>query len=635
MRPSLANSTLLFAALVSLALTGLSTWQIRSSREAQMRAARTETANLAGSLAQQAQAVIESVDVALRGMQERFAHDGIGPEAIPRWDAWMRARVHPPSRLSHLNTLFVFDSNGHWVASSLPDVDRNLNFADRAYFKYHRDHNDDSVLVGDPVRSKVDDRWIVTVTRRLNDPEGRFAGVADASMTLGEFQALYETVDVGRNGVITLATRSGTILVRQPLDEANIGRSVADNALFRDILNTVDSQTIELASPVDGKMRLVSYHRIQGFDLLIIVGRDMDDVLAPWRQQTKIHLILLAVTLCVANGLALHLTRQIHSREEAEDLYRLLAENASDAIVCTDLDGNRRYASPAYEVMTGRSAEDLADKPWTALVLPEDHAIFKAAMAELVAGTEIVTITYRYRKPDGSVVWVELRGRMTNGTRRRPPEFIANMRDISRQKAVEYELAKANAELSALTMTDSLTGVANRRKFDQTLATEWKRGFRDGTILAILMVDADNFKQYNDLYGHARGDECLRRIAAILYGGARRPADLAARYGGEEFALILPVTSAPDAVEIGLRICQAVAASNMEHDGNEGGRVTVSIGVAALIPGPDASPQQLVEAADQALYEAKKLGRNCVVQYKPPGSPAETMTQDAPREIAY
>ncbi len=174
----------------------------------------------------------------------------------------------------------------------------------------------------------------------------------------------------------------------------------------------------------------------------------------------------------------------------------------------------------------------------------------------------------------------------------------------------EERLAAANAELAALAMTDGLTGLANRRRFEDALAEEWQRAMRGATPLAVLLCDVDVFKSYNDAYGHLEGDDCLRAVAAAIRNVLRRPGDLAARIGGEEFAALLPGTPAPDAVALAERLRQAVQAAGLPHSASPARVVTVSVGVACLVPPRDATPDLLIGAADQALYAAKDAGRN-------------------------
>ncbi len=172
---------------------------------------------------------------------------------------------------------------------------------------------------------------------------------------------------------------------------------------------------------------------------------------------------------------------------------------------------------------------------------------------------------------------------------------------------------RATAELRRQAMVDGLTGLANRRHFDTHLAEEHRRFVRHGTSLALVLIDADHFKRYNDRYGHIEGDRCLRSIAACVAQFAKRPGDLAARFGGEEFALILPGTDLVGAAALAEQLRAAVHTQDLVHADGVGGRVTVSLGVAAW-PGPPglATADSLLREADTALYRAKAAGRNMI-----------------------
>jgi diguanylate cyclase (GGDEF)-like protein len=193
----------------------------------------------------------------------------------------------------------------------------------------------------------------------------------------------------------------------------------------------------------------------------------------------------------------------------------------------------------------------------------------------------------------------------------RTRQLIAHRREL--QELVEQrtaELENANAQLQHLSATDSLTGTANRRRFDEALDAEWRRAIRNGTELSLLMIDVDQFKQYNDDFGHQQGDVCLRQIASALGVAARRAGDIAARYGGDEFAVILPASAIEHASAI---------AENARHEVEQLGircksglQVTVSIGVATLKPVEGAEVDALVARADEALYRAKDAGGNRV-----------------------
>lgn len=174
-------------------------------------------------------------------------------------------------------------------------------------------------------------------------------------------------------------------------------------------------------------------------------------------------------------------------------------------------------------------------------------------------------------------------------------------------------LQEKNAELERLTNTDGLTGIANRRYFDDYLATEWRRAQRDQNPLSLLLMDVDHFKRYNDKYGHVAGDSVLQEVAAALNSVSRRPADLAARYGGEEFALILPNTTVEGALILGEKMLQVVLNLHIPHAASTTHQwITISIGAVSLIPAAADTPIDLIERADACLYRAKENGRNQV-----------------------
>jgi two-component system chemotaxis family response regulator WspR len=185
----------------------------------------------------------------------------------------------------------------------------------------------------------------------------------------------------------------------------------------------------------------------------------------------------------------------------------------------------------------------------------------------------------------------------------------------------QQRLLEANLELQRLTSSDGLTGIANRRHFDEHLELEWRRAAREQSDISLLMIDVDYFKAYNDSFGHLQGDEALRQVARVITESAGRPADLAARYGGEEFSLILPNTMAQGGRLIAEVLRQKIEEKGTPHTTPASDSVlTVSIGVATLVPRVDEPSVHLVQMADQSLYEAKRAGRNRVVAVDRTGS---------------
>ncbi len=177
-------------------------------------------------------------------------------------------------------------------------------------------------------------------------------------------------------------------------------------------------------------------------------------------------------------------------------------------------------------------------------------------------------------------------------------------------KREQEQLATANAELQWLSHQDWLTGIDNRRSFDEFMDRMWRQAIRNAEPMSLLMVDIDYFKLYNDRYGHQAGDDCLRRVAGALRDQVGRAVDFVARYGGEEFAIILPFTDLPGALNVAERLRAAVEGLEIEHWRSDKGVVTVSMGVATAMPGQGSDPQELILVADKALYRAKEKGRN-------------------------
>ena len=194
--------------------------------------------------------------------------------------------------------------------------------------------------------------------------------------------------------------------------------------------------------------------------------------------------------------------------------------------------------------------------------------------------------------------------------------LAAALNDMARKLADrEQELRDANSHLEELASSDALSGLANRRGFDARLAADWQRSGKLNRPIALLMIDVDHFKQFNDRYGHVEGDVCLRRIGKLLRETATGEDDLPARYGGEEFALLLPGADIDMALNVGERLRDAVEGLCIAHASSPEGQVTISVGVASLIPGVGQDAEHLVEAADIALYAAKRRGRNTVAAH--------------------
>jgi two-component system chemotaxis family response regulator WspR len=249
-----------------------------------------------------------------------------------------------------------------------------------------------------------------------------------------------------------------------------------------------------------------------------------------------------------------------------------------------------------------RSHAALKDVPIIVLSTKEESAVKSAAFT---AGAN----DYLVKLPDS----IELIARVRYHSR----SYISLQQRNAAYRALrssQQQLLETNLELQRLTHSDGLTGLSNRRYFDEYLSAEWRRAERDRIELGLLMIDVDNFKSYNDTYGHVRGDDVLKLVANTIQTVANRPADLTARFGGEEFAIILPAASAGSLRLLGERVRREIEQLALPHRGSMTGPVlTISVGGASIMPEPGSPATSLIEAADVALYQAKHEGRNRVV----------------------
>jgi len=235
--------------------------------------------------------------------------------------------------------------------------------------------------------------------------------------------------------------------------------------------------------------------------------------------------------------------------------------------------------------------------------------------------TGFTEAVYKVSLKGGNIIWLKDQAVVEFYPRDRTSLSLGCLMVVTKEMAVEEQLKKAetalhtaNRELEHLANLDGLTQIANRRSFDRGMQREWKRLRRETGVLSLIICDVDDFKAFNDTYGHQAGDNCLRNVARVLNSEIKRPADLAARYGGEEFAVILPNTSAEGAFHQAESFRSAIETLLIPHAGSStGDYVTVSFGVSTFVPGDDATTEDLIAKADAALYKAKESGRNKVV----------------------
>lgn len=320
-------------------------------------------------------------------------------------------------------------------------------------------------------------------------------------------------------------------------------------------------------------------------------------------------------------AMSTNLQKREAALKESEDRYRGLFNRVPIGLFRTSQEGELLDVNPAVVNILG-----YPDKA-SIIGIKIAEKIFSHSDTGMIPG-DFEAQLYRY---DGSVICVRVKAYLAEDEHDNQLYYEGSIEDITKVKEAEKELKNAkqelelqveqrtrqlvelNMELQQLTSLDGLTGINNRRCFDQFLEKEWQRSIRQGTPISLIILDLDFFKNYNDYYGHQAGDECLKRVASALKSGLKRSSDLAARYGGEEFVAVLPDTDASGAAELAEELRRIIESLEIKHEKSPLSKfITVSIGVASMIPDQDTMPSQIITIADHALYNAKREGRNCI-----------------------
>jgi len=337
------------------------------------------------------------------------------------------------------------------------------------------------------------------------------------------------------------------------------------------------------------------------------------------------HLLVLQgyIWICLATSLPVgalldEWRRAEHSAKEAQSIYQVLLEHTEDFIVLSTMEGQRRYASPAITRLAGWTQEEYLEIDRLETFHPDDREIGEEVLRALRRKGEEQTIQYRLKEKSGGCRWVQAKVRAYGVTGAAVAGYVMTIRDISELKRTEemwkkerLGLVTEQRKMASLANTDPLTGLLNRRGFDEMIDVLKRQA---AAPVAMLMVDLDYFKHYNDTYGHLKGDDVLVQIAGILRTHATRKHDFVARLGGEEFAVVLAGAGSDEAQEVAEAICEVLRSAAIEHTSSPFVKVTMSVGVAAATGAGELDIRQLIARADSALYVSKR-SRNRVTGY--------------------
>lgn len=325
----------LFIAVVCLAFVGMQVMRELEERDNLRRQAWLETRNLVRAVSQHAADTLLLADTELSGVVDRLETYGTGPEALASLQRFVAAEV---PRSQRLYSIVVCDDQGHWIVDSLPGPDPDSNSSQRDYFAYHRDHDTRESWLGPPIRSHADGRWLLTLTRRYNDAQGRFAGVVLVGMQSEFFARYYSGFNIGEHGSIALITRRGQIVARVPDNTDSAGRDVSAGETFQRAISSAGGM-LEYDSILDGYHRLAAYRTVPGRPLLAVAALSENEVLAPWHRGLWLHVPLSLGVLLVLMGMGVWLRRQILSRQAFQDM--LLVQARTDGL--TSLANRRAF----------------------------------------------------------------------------------------------------------------------------------------------------------------------------------------------------------------------------------------------------------------------------------------------------
>jgi diguanylate cyclase (GGDEF)-like protein len=458
------------------AIFGAILWNMaRRDRDQALDAAANLSATIANDISRNIQLYESSLQAVIDGLKLPDI-DKIDPE-LRRLLLFDRAAT-----AKDLGAILVFDKDGNVVTDSRSGKPLAVNHAERDFFRVHQAHADVGLYISRPWIS-YRGRYLISVSRRISNPDGSFAGVVAGTMRLSYFHDQFRKVNRAENDTLTLINADGVVLMRAPFNIESIGMDIGKTSAWKNF-PAAESGWYEAASAIDGVTRLYAFQRVGENPLFVINGLSLHTIYAGWRQEALL-IGSLILALCALNiALIVSLARELKRRSEAEH------------------------------------------------------------------------------------------------------------------------------ELAVIATTDSLTGLCNRRRLDEVIASEWLRSRRAQTPVALLMIDVDGFKAYNDKHGHQAGDTALATIAGCIAKSVSRPSDLCARYGGEEFAVLLPGESIDGAFEIAERIRNSVLSLRANRHPQSEITPTVSVGVASLVPYGELTTSDLIRAADGALYDAKRNGRN-------------------------
>ncbi|MGH1571997.1 bifunctional diguanylate cyclase/phosphodiesterase [Methylobacterium sp. P31] len=617
--PSLSGWLRVAACVVGLGIPALLTWTLDRQYNQALADAETRVVNTAGALGHHASRSFETIDTYLRAVVSL-----VGPRADTIPVEALHAALHEQFVRSDLNNIIIIDRDGRALVEAVAFPARPLDVSDRSYFQTLRDRPGSGLLVGNPIVGRLTGKLLLPVARRIDNPDGSFAGLVQAMLDPETFQTVYATIHNGPGATLNLWRADGTLLVRSPRMPEVIGRNFGAASNYRAHVPVRDDKPFWSHGMTDGVVRVIAYSFLDAYSLYVSAAISRADALADWRRSAVTQGAVAGSLTIVLVGALLLLAREIERRQSAdaqirasearlrlsEERLALAIESGEDGIWDWDLRSDEVWVSDHWMRRLSREGcQRIAMRTFERFVDPQDRTRVAVALREHVKGlTPSFICEHRILCLNGGHLWVLTRGRVVErDARGRAVRMVGTQIDISRRK-------EAEARVEHLAYHDALTGLPNRLLFRERLDRAIHGAEAAPCSYAVTVCDLDGFKAVNDTFGHVVGDRLLcavaERIRSVL-----SDADTAARLGGDEFALVLGgLDGEPSARRMAERIINTVS-EPIEIDGTQV-EVGVSLGLAMVQEG-QTDADEVFRRADAALYGAKAAGRGTYRLFQP------------------
>lgn len=546
---------------------------------------------------------------------------------------------------TNFDSLSYIDKDGLFRTSTLQT---GITFPSAVGKPYYEAAMQGKEYVSDVVVGRNSGLAIVNFSAPVYNYAGEVQGLILGSVKMSTLERLLQDNGIGQSGELFLVNRDGVMLTEPPHAHTLLEKGLVEGPIkmklkiSEDALHNIRLGESGTATWTDylGNKVMGAYLGVPERGWTIIGKINAEEILSPIYQQL---LLIAGFTLCLIL-LILPVAARLSNRikQPIEWLIRqskLVAQENYDKVyldTCTQSSIGELYMlCNTFMKMSGKIRNTVAQLKENETILEgkvteiqDMNAVLEAEISERQAAEEELrhlnaSLEYKVRERTAALTEMNrvLQDKITqhqavNKELNESRDALVKSEQQLKQYAAELadsneKLVAANEELQRTSFLDGLTGIANRRYFDTSLEREWQNAKRHKTSLALLMLDIDFFKAYNDTYGHLAGDDCLKAIGGMLEQLPKRAGDIVARYGGEEFAFVLPDTDVQGAMLLAGRVQEGIEKLRIEHSGSSiSNRVTLSIGVAVVTPEPEAAASSIITMADQALYQAKNQGRN-------------------------